>query len=83
MHLAHGMYPDMFQDNEWEAFIGLLVSDVNADGNDYQGNRERIAICTRDGFKMYNGLLDLAMNYPQPHKIFTLPNLKGYNSIKN
>ena len=32
MHLVHGMYPDMFQENEWEAFIGLLVGD--ADGND-------------------------------------------------
>ena len=36
MHLAHGMYPDMFQDNEWEAFIGLLVNDTT-DGNDYEG----------------------------------------------
>ena len=36
MHLAHGMYPDMFQENEWEAFIGLLVNDTT-DGNDYEG----------------------------------------------
>ena len=26
MHLAHGMYPEMFGENEWEAFTGLLVS---------------------------------------------------------
>ena len=34
--LAHGMYPEMFQENEWEAFIGLLVNDTT-DGNDYEG----------------------------------------------
>ena len=28
MHLAHGMYPEMFQENEWEAFIGLLVGEA-------------------------------------------------------
>ena len=30
------MYPEMFQENEWEAFIGLLVNDTT-DGNDYEG----------------------------------------------
>ena len=26
MHLSHGMHNEMFEDNEWEAFTGLLVS---------------------------------------------------------
>ena len=26
MHLSHGMHKEMFEDNEWEAFTGLLVS---------------------------------------------------------
>ena len=25
MHLVHGMHPNLFQDNEWEAFVGQLV----------------------------------------------------------
>jgi len=27
MHLAHGMHPDEFDKNEWEFFIGILVSE--------------------------------------------------------
>jgi len=26
MHLAHGMYPEMFGDNEWEMFSGMVVT---------------------------------------------------------
>jgi dynein heavy chain 2 len=26
MHLTHGMYPDMFGENEWEVFTGLIVA---------------------------------------------------------
>jgi dynein heavy chain 2 len=33
MHLVHGMYPDSFAENEWEAFTGLLVNETT-DGND-------------------------------------------------
>ncbi|XP_033122293.1 cytoplasmic dynein 2 heavy chain 1-like, partial [Anneissia japonica] len=33
LHLAHGMHPEMFQENEWEAFIGQIVSDIKADGH--------------------------------------------------
>ena len=30
---AHGLYPEMFQENEWESFIGILVSE-SSDAND-------------------------------------------------
>ena len=33
IHLVHGLYPEMFQENEWESFIGILVSET-ADTND-------------------------------------------------
>jgi len=33
IHLVHGLYPEMFQENEWEAFIGILVSETS-DAND-------------------------------------------------
>ncbi|XP_068211563.1 cytoplasmic dynein 2 heavy chain 1 [Palaemon carinicauda] len=32
LHLVHGMYPDLFQENEWEALTGQLVTDVRTDG---------------------------------------------------
>ena len=32
MHLVHGMYPDQFKENEWEAFTGMLVADVKDAG---------------------------------------------------
>ncbi|XP_071951365.1 cytoplasmic dynein 2 heavy chain 1-like isoform X2 [Antedon mediterranea] len=32
LHLAYGMHPGMFQENEWEAFIGQIVSDIKSDG---------------------------------------------------
>jgi len=28
MHLVHGMHPSLFQDLEWEAFIGQLVPEM-------------------------------------------------------
>eukprot|EP00118_Oscarella_pearsei_P021037 m.233847 g.233847 ORF g.233847 m.233847 type:complete len:1441 (+) comp40100_c0_seq20:9031-13353(+) len=28
LHLAHGMHPELFADQEWEAFTGQIVSDV-------------------------------------------------------
>ncbi|ESO93665.1 hypothetical protein LOTGIDRAFT_209197 [Lottia gigantea] len=32
MHMVHGMKPNMFAENEWEAFTGILVADVKAEG---------------------------------------------------
>ncbi|RDD40688.1 Cytoplasmic dynein 2 heavy chain 1 [Trichoplax sp. H2] len=29
MHLVHGIRPELFQEQEWEFFCGLIVSDVN------------------------------------------------------
>jgi hypothetical protein len=26
MHLAHGMFPEMFSENEWEVFTGIIVA---------------------------------------------------------
>ncbi|CAM1329611.1 Uncharacterised protein at_DN1743, partial [Pycnogonum litorale] len=31
LHLVHGMYPSLFQENEWDAFSGTLVSDLKMD----------------------------------------------------
>ncbi|XP_077984893.1 cytoplasmic dynein 2 heavy chain 1-like [Glandiceps talaboti] len=31
LHLVHGTHPKMFEDNEWEALLGLIVSDVKTD----------------------------------------------------
>ncbi|XP_025088458.1 cytoplasmic dynein 2 heavy chain 1-like isoform X3 [Pomacea canaliculata] len=31
VHMAHGTKPELFQDNEWEAFTGMLVADVKGD----------------------------------------------------
>ncbi|KAI0210443.1 Cytoplasmic dynein 2 heavy chain 1 [Lamellibrachia satsuma] len=31
MHMVHGMSPHMFKDSEWDAFIGLIVSDAKGD----------------------------------------------------
>ncbi|XP_052794024.1 cytoplasmic dynein 2 heavy chain 1-like isoform X3 [Mya arenaria] len=31
MHMVHGMKPDMFEENEWEAFTGMIVADVKSD----------------------------------------------------
>ncbi|CAG0920502.1 unnamed protein product, partial [Notodromas monacha] len=31
LHLAHGMKPEMFHNQEWEAFTGMLVTDVKLD----------------------------------------------------
>ncbi|XP_053400577.1 cytoplasmic dynein 2 heavy chain 1-like [Mercenaria mercenaria] len=31
MHMVHGMKPDMFEENEWETFNGMLVADVKSD----------------------------------------------------
>ncbi|XP_076467409.1 LOW QUALITY PROTEIN: cytoplasmic dynein 2 heavy chain 1-like [Babylonia areolata] len=31
MHLAHGIKPDLFGDNEWAAFTGMLVADTKGD----------------------------------------------------
>ncbi|XP_063840903.1 LOW QUALITY PROTEIN: cytoplasmic dynein 2 heavy chain 1-like [Scylla paramamosain] len=31
LHLVHGMYPELFQDKEWEALTGQVVTDVRAD----------------------------------------------------
>ncbi|XP_066286377.1 cytoplasmic dynein 2 heavy chain 1-like isoform X1 [Branchiostoma lanceolatum] len=28
IHLVHGMYPELFQDQEWEMFLGLIISDT-------------------------------------------------------
>ncbi|XP_070553238.1 cytoplasmic dynein 2 heavy chain 1-like isoform X2 [Ptychodera flava] len=33
MHLVHGAHPQMFSENEWEAFSGLIVSDVKTDSS--------------------------------------------------
>ena len=32
LHMVHGMYPDMFKENEWEAFTGTIVADVKDAG---------------------------------------------------
>ncbi|KAL3878520.1 hypothetical protein ACJMK2_030860 [Sinanodonta woodiana] len=32
MHMVHGMKQDQFEENEWEAFSGMLVADIKADG---------------------------------------------------
>ncbi|XP_076446844.1 LOW QUALITY PROTEIN: cytoplasmic dynein 2 heavy chain 1-like [Babylonia areolata] len=32
MHMAHGTKPELFNENEWEAFTGVLVSDAKGDG---------------------------------------------------
>ncbi|CAG5115632.1 unnamed protein product, partial [Candidula unifasciata] len=32
MHLVHGYRPEIFEENEWEAFTGMLVADVKGDG---------------------------------------------------
>ncbi|ROT63097.1 putative cytoplasmic dynein 2 heavy chain 1-like isoform X1 [Penaeus vannamei] len=34
LHLVHGMYPEQFQKNEWQAFTGQLVTDVKADASE-------------------------------------------------
>ncbi|KAK3100036.1 hypothetical protein FSP39_013759 [Pinctada imbricata] len=31
LHMVHGMKPDMFDENEWEAFTGVLVADIKGD----------------------------------------------------
>ncbi|XP_042221258.1 cytoplasmic dynein 2 heavy chain 1-like isoform X2 [Homarus americanus] len=31
LHLVHGMYPELFQANEWEALTGQLVTDIRMD----------------------------------------------------
>ncbi|KAK7096855.1 hypothetical protein V1264_003902 [Littorina saxatilis] len=31
MHMAHGTKPELFGENEWEAFTGILVADVKGD----------------------------------------------------
>ncbi|CAL1541204.1 unnamed protein product [Lymnaea stagnalis] len=31
MHMVHGCKPDLFEENEWEAFTGMLVADVKGD----------------------------------------------------
>ncbi|XP_050416302.2 cytoplasmic dynein 2 heavy chain 1 [Patella vulgata] len=33
VHMVHGMKPKLFQENEWEAFTGVLVADVKADSS--------------------------------------------------
>ncbi|XP_055895255.1 cytoplasmic dynein 2 heavy chain 1-like isoform X1 [Biomphalaria glabrata] len=32
MHMVHGFKPELFEENEWEAFTGVLVADVKGDG---------------------------------------------------
>ncbi|XP_071126281.1 cytoplasmic dynein 2 heavy chain 1-like isoform X2 [Mytilus edulis] len=32
MHMVHGTRPELFQENEWEHFTGMLVADVKSDG---------------------------------------------------
>ncbi|KAJ8297986.1 LOW QUALITY PROTEIN: hypothetical protein KUTeg_024517 [Tegillarca granosa] len=31
MHMVHGMKPKLFEENEWEAFTGMLVADLRSD----------------------------------------------------
>ncbi|XP_064610087.1 cytoplasmic dynein 2 heavy chain 1-like isoform X3 [Liolophura sinensis] len=31
MHMVHGMKPDLFEENEWEAFVGLYMADAKTD----------------------------------------------------
>ncbi|KAG1684369.1 Cytoplasmic dynein 2 heavy chain 1 [Nymphon striatum] len=31
LHLIHGMYPDLFADKEWDAFSGMLISDLKVE----------------------------------------------------
>ncbi|KAK6172722.1 hypothetical protein SNE40_016326 [Patella caerulea] len=33
VHMVHGMKPKLFQENEWEAFTGVLVADVKTDSS--------------------------------------------------
>ena len=32
LHMVHGMFPDQFQEKEWDLFSGLIVSDIKTDG---------------------------------------------------
>ena len=34
LHMVHGMFPDMFQKNEWECFTGVLVADIKGTEKD-------------------------------------------------
>lgn len=31
IHMVHGMFPNVFEENEWEYFIGILVVDTKGD----------------------------------------------------
>ncbi|XP_064481252.1 cytoplasmic dynein 2 heavy chain 1-like [Ornithodoros turicata] len=31
LHIVHGMYPELFKENEWEAFTGMLLTDLKFD----------------------------------------------------
>ncbi|XP_028975291.2 cytoplasmic dynein 2 heavy chain 1 isoform X3 [Esox lucius] len=42
MHFVRGMHPDLFQENEWDAFIGLIVGDTVRKADTHKSLREQI-----------------------------------------
>ena len=36
LHMVHGMFPDRFQEKEWDLFSGLIVSDIKTDGHKHE-----------------------------------------------
>ncbi|KAK6296187.1 hypothetical protein J4Q44_G00339000 [Coregonus suidteri] len=42
MHFVRGMHPDLFQENEWDAFTGLVVGDMVRKADSQKSLREQI-----------------------------------------
>ncbi|XP_032878557.1 cytoplasmic dynein 2 heavy chain 1 isoform X2 [Amblyraja radiata] len=42
LHFARGMHPDLFQENEWDAFTGLIVGDMLRKTDSQKSKRESI-----------------------------------------
>ncbi|XP_023998422.2 cytoplasmic dynein 2 heavy chain 1-like [Salvelinus sp. IW2-2015] len=42
MHFVRGMHPDLFQENEWDAFTGLVVGDMVRKADTQKSLREQI-----------------------------------------
>ncbi|MFT7803200.1 cytoplasmic dynein 2 heavy chain 1 [Arapaima gigas] len=42
LHFVRGMHPELFQENEWDAFTGLIVGDMVKKGDSQKASREQI-----------------------------------------
>ncbi|XP_071846316.1 cytoplasmic dynein 2 heavy chain 1-like isoform X2 [Apostichopus japonicus] len=65
LHLSHGMHPDLFQENEWEAFLGQIVAEVREKSKDQMPawidpDREQAVAVLKSAFPSFHQSLSLA-----------------------